>query len=103
MQPASWRHSNEHEAAHSSVDGDGAGQVVRFAPRSPASDVASGASLIVDVESGRARELYALSQGGADLPRTENEGKPASPDSGRLLRVEAKVLRVDRLSNKHSH
>ncbi len=65
------------------------GKVARFTSKSPATEVASGASLIVDVEFGRRRELYALSQGVWDLPPTpENEGKPAAPDSGRLLRVE---------------
>jgi hypothetical protein len=64
------------------------GKVVRFTPNSSATEVASGASLIVDVELGGGRELYALSQGVWDLPPTpENEGKPASPDTGRLLRV----------------
>ena len=64
------------------------GRVVRFTPKSSAMEVASGGSLIVDVEFGRGRQLYALSQGIWDLPATpENEGKPASPDTGRLLRV----------------
>lgn len=64
------------------------GKVVRFTKRSPAMDVARGASLIVDVEFGPYRELYAVSQGVWDLPPTpENEGKPASSDTGRLLRV----------------
>jgi hypothetical protein len=64
------------------------GKVVRFTPRSPATEVASGASLIVDVEFGRGRHLYALSQGIWDLPPIpENEGAPASPNTGRLLRV----------------
>ncbi len=64
------------------------GKVARFTPGSPATHIASGASLIVDVEFGRHRELYALSQGVWDLPPTpENEGKPAAPDTGRLLRV----------------
>ena len=64
------------------------GKVVRFTPRSAVTEVASGASLIVDVESGPGRRLYALSQGVWDLPPTpENEGAPASPDTGRLLRV----------------
>ena len=54
----------------------------------PATEVASGASLIVDVEFGRRWGLYALSQGVWDLPPTpENEGKPAAPNTGRLLRV----------------
>jgi sugar lactone lactonase YvrE len=64
------------------------GKVVRFTPGSPAREVASGGRLIVDVEFGRGRQLYALSQGIWDLPPTpENEGKPASPDTGSLLRV----------------
>ena len=63
------------------------GKVVRLTG-SRATEVASGASLIVDVEFGRCRELYALSQGVWNLPPTpENEGKPAAPDTGRLLRV----------------
>ena len=64
------------------------GKVVRFTPRTTAKQVAAGASLIVDVEFGRGRQLYALSQGIWDLPVIpENEGAPASPDTGRLLRV----------------
>jgi sugar lactone lactonase YvrE len=64
------------------------GKVVRFSHKSSATEVASGGRLIVDVELGRRHELYALSQGVWDLPPTpENEGKPASPDTGRLLRV----------------
>ena len=40
------------------------GKVVSFRPKSPtATEVASGAPLLVDVEFGRGRELYALSQG----------------------------------------
>ncbi len=65
------------------------GKVVRFSPRSAPTEVASGASLLVDVELRRNRDLYALSQGTWDLPPTpENEGKPASPDTGRILRVD---------------
>jgi hypothetical protein len=64
------------------------GKVVTFTPRSAATEVASGAPLIVDVELGLCHRLYALSQGIWDLPPIpENEGAPASPDSGRLLRV----------------
>jgi sugar lactone lactonase YvrE len=64
------------------------GKVVTFTPKSAATQVASGAPLIVDVEFGPCRELYALSQGIWDLPVIpENEGAPASPDTGRLLRV----------------
>jgi sugar lactone lactonase YvrE len=65
------------------------GKVVAFTPRSTtATDVASGARLIVDVEFGRHYRLYALSQGIWNLPPIpENEGAPASPNTGRLLRV----------------
>lgn len=66
------------------------GRVVAFTPGATAAKpVASGASLIVDVEFGRDHELYALSQGVWDLPNVpENEGMPASPNTGKLLRVE---------------
>ena len=40
------------------------GKVVSFRPKSTtATEVASGASLLVDVEFGRGHKLYALSQG----------------------------------------
>lgn len=65
------------------------GKVVAFTPKSAATEVASGAPLIVDVEFGPCRRLYALSQGIWDLPPTpENEGAPPSPDTGRLLRIQ---------------
>jgi hypothetical protein len=65
------------------------GRVVTFTPGSPtAAPVASGASLLVDVEFGPRNALYALSQGFWDLPVTgENEGQPASPNTGRLVRA----------------
>jgi hypothetical protein len=64
------------------------GKVVRFTPKSSATEVASGAPLIVDVEFGRGRQLYALSQGIWDWPPIpENAGKPASPNTGSLVRV----------------
>jgi hypothetical protein len=64
------------------------GKIVRFIPGSTATEVASGASLIVDVEFGRGRQLYALSQGIWTLPPIPaNEGQPASPNTGRLLLV----------------
>jgi hypothetical protein len=61
------------------------GKVVSFGPKSPtATEVASGASLLVDVEFGRGRTLYALSQGdfGGGPP-----GSPAAPNTGTLVKV----------------
>jgi hypothetical protein len=61
------------------------GRVVRFGPRSEAAtEVASGARLLVDVEFGRGHKLYALSQGvfGGGDP-----GAPASPNTGALVKV----------------
>lgn len=64
------------------------GKIVTFTPWSAATEVASGASLLVDVEFGPDRRLYALSQGIWDLPQIpENEGAPASANTGRLVRV----------------
>lgn len=62
------------------------GKVVSFRPKSPtATDVASGAPLLVDVEFGRGRDLFALSQGvfGGGPP-----GAPAAPDTGSLVKVD---------------
>jgi hypothetical protein len=61
------------------------GKVVSFRPKSPtATEVASGASLLVDVEFGRGRNLFALSQGvfGGGPP-----GSPAQPNTGSLVKV----------------
>jgi hypothetical protein len=61
------------------------GKVVSFGPNSPTVlTVASGARLVVDVESGRGQTLFALSQGIWD--RVE-EGSPAEPNTGSLVRV----------------
>jgi len=64
------------------------GKVVSFplnAPSPHAHDVASGFSLLVDVEPGPDRALYALSQG--DSPGDVPPASPAAPDSGELLLV----------------
>jgi hypothetical protein len=63
----------------------GDGKVVAFNARSSAvTEVASGAPLLVDVEFGRGRTLFALSQGvfPGGLPAS-----PASPNTGALVRV----------------
>lgn len=61
------------------------GKIVAFEPgASAATPIASGASLMVDVEFGRGRELFALSQGTWDGPFP---GAPSLPDSGALHRV----------------
>jgi hypothetical protein len=63
------------------------GKVVSFRQSAPvqAHDVASGYSLLTDVECGPNGALYALSQG--ESPGDVEPGSPALPDSGRLLAV----------------
>jgi len=61
------------------------GRLISFSPNSSrVSDVASGGRLLVDVEFGRGRTLFALSQGVWDEVA---EGSPALPNTGALLRV----------------
>ena len=61
------------------------GKVVSFNQKSSAvTAVASGAPLVVDVEFGRGRTLFALSQGVWDGAA---EGSPAKPNTGSLVRV----------------
>ena len=63
------------------------GKVVTFGlGSSTATEVASGIRLAVDVEFGRGRTLFALSQGVWNGPF---EGAPADPNTGSLLRVHA--------------
>ena len=62
------------------------GKVVAFGPTSlTATEVASGARLLVDVEFGRGRTLYALSQG--DFQAGNPDGSPADPNTGALVEV----------------
>jgi hypothetical protein len=62
------------------------GKVVVFgAKSSEATVVAAGAPLLVDVEFGRGRTLFALSQGDWDGPF---EGAPAQPNTGALVQVD---------------
>lgn len=66
------------------------GRVLALRPINPAgkptivTEVAHGASLLVDVELGPRHQLYALSQGQWDGVM---EGSPARPNTGRLVRV----------------
>ena len=61
------------------------GKVVSFTPgASTTTEVGSGAPLLVDVERGRGRDLFALSQG----THTQGDpGSPADPNTGSLVRV----------------
>jgi len=62
------------------------GRIVAFDVRNPEPRVvASGFSLMIDVEIGRCGVLYGLSQG--DSPGMVPDGSPALGDSGELLRV----------------
>jgi hypothetical protein len=64
------------------------GKVVAFRPKSPiVTEVASGAPLLVDVEFGRGRTLFALSQGEFPPPPFPPAGSPALPHTGALVRV----------------
>ena len=62
------------------------GKIIAFtATAFGAAQVASGAPLLVDVESGPGRALYALSQG--HFTPGHPEGSPADPESGSLERI----------------
>jgi hypothetical protein len=64
------------------------GRIVSFARGSvTAEEVASGAPLLVDVEFGRGRKLYALAQG--DFLEGSPEGSPAQPNTGALVEANA--------------
>jgi hypothetical protein len=58
------------------------GKVIAFGPNSETREVASGASMLIDVEHGPDDQLYAVSQGQWD---GVGEGSRADPDTGRLL------------------
>lgn len=64
------------------------GKVMSFGPDGAAvTEVASGAPLLVDVEFGLGRTLYALAQG--DFPEGADDGSPATPNTGQLVEVNA--------------
>jgi hypothetical protein len=62
------------------------GKIVSFDEKaSTVTDVASGGRLLVDVEFGRGRTLFALAQG--HFTPGNQPGSPADPNTGELLRV----------------
>jgi hypothetical protein len=64
------------------------GKVVAFRPGRPSAiEVASGAPLLVDVEFGRGRSLYALSQG--EFPVGAPPAAPAIPNTGSLVKADS--------------
>ena len=64
------------------------GRLVSFSPNSPGvTTVASGAPLLVDVEFNRGRTLFALSQGKWEGVPGVDDGTPAIPNDGSLVRV----------------
>jgi len=63
------------------------GKIVAFGPKSDtATEIASGAPLLVDVEFGRGSQLYALSQGHWS-GMFGDEGSPADPNTGALVKA----------------
>ena len=80
------------------------GKVVAIASNTlTVATLASGASLLVDVEFGRGRRLYALSQG--EFPAGSPPAAPALPDTGALVEVNADgtlTVVVDRLDQPTS-
>lgn len=61
------------------------GKVVSFEPGSSSTtQIAAGAPLMVDVELGRGRDVFALSQG---LHTVGDAGSPADPNTGSLVRA----------------
>lgn len=63
------------------------GKIITFKPKSyTPKEVASGASMLIDVEFGPGRTLYALSHG--IWPDPSYEGAPAVPNTGSLVKVD---------------
>jgi hypothetical protein len=85
----------------------GSGKVVEFTKQGgPAHDVATGFSVMVDVERVKHHGLFALSMGDPPGPNPQ-PADPAQPDSGKLLRVNRNgtfsvlVDRLDRPTSVH--
>jgi hypothetical protein len=64
------------------------GKIASFRPRTAATEVASGVPPIVDVEFAPRRGLFAPPKVRHLPPDPKNPGKPASPDTGSIQRVE---------------
>jgi sugar lactone lactonase YvrE len=63
------------------------GKIVSFLPNSGAvTEIAAGGRLLVDVEFGPGRALFALAQG--EFTPGNPDGSPANPNTGKLLKVD---------------
>ena len=63
------------------------GKIVSFQPNSDAvTEIAAGGRLLVDVEFGTGRDLFALAQG--EFTPGNPDGSPANPNTGKLLKVD---------------
>jgi hypothetical protein len=63
------------------------GKIVSFEPDSDAvTEIAAGGRLLVDVEFGTRRDLFALAQG--EFTTGNPAGSPANPNTGKLLKVD---------------
>jgi sugar lactone lactonase YvrE len=63
------------------------GKIVSFKPKSDSvTEVAAGGRLLVDVEFGTRRGLFALAQG--EFTPGNPDGSPANPNTGKLLKVD---------------
>lgn len=63
------------------------GKIVSFKPKSDAvTEIAAGGRLLVDVEFGPSRDLFALAQG--EFTPGNPDGSPANPNTGKLLKVD---------------
>lgn len=63
------------------------GRIVSFKPKSDAvTEVAAGGRLLVDVEFGKRRDLFALAQG--EFTPGNPDGSPANPNTGKLLKID---------------
>lgn len=64
------------------------GRIVLFGRHTPALEVAAGAPLLVDVEFGPGRRLFALAQGDFPPPPYPPAGSPALPNTGSLVEAD---------------